>query len=137
MTEPMEPLRPQGWAPAHGYAHGLVAPAGGRLVVLAGQIGWDPARCVFETDDFAGQVGQALRNIAALLDEAGATPAHLVRLVWYITDRAEYVAARREIGVAYRGLFGSSYPPMSVVVVSGLVEQRARVEIEATAVVPS
>ncbi len=137
MIESMRTLQPGGWAPPRGYVNGVVAPADGRLVVLAGQVGWNPASGAFETDDFAGQVRQALENIAALLREAGATPAHLVRLTWFITDRSAYLDSRRAIGVAYRELFGTSYPPMSVVVVSALMEGRARVEIEATAVVPS
>jgi enamine deaminase RidA (YjgF/YER057c/UK114 family) len=133
---PSEPrtLRPAGWAPPRGYSDGVVA--SGRFVVLAGQIGWNPATATFEAGDFAGQVAQALRNVAALLAEAGAAPHHLVRLTWFITDRAAYVAARREIGRAYREILGPHYPPMSVVVVSALIEERAQVEIEATAVVP-
>jgi enamine deaminase RidA (YjgF/YER057c/UK114 family) len=127
-------LRPSGWAPPRGYADGMVA--SGRYLVLAGQVGWNPATAAFETDDFAGQVKQALRNIVTLLAEAGAAPRHLVRLTWFVTDRAAYVEARQEIGRAYRELIGTHYPPMSVVVVAGLVEERAKVEIEATAVVP-
>lgn len=127
-------LRPAGWAPPHGYGDGVVAD--GRLVVLAGQVGWNPATATFETDDLAAQAAQALRNVATLLREGGAEARHLVRLTWYVTDRAEYVAARRAIGRAYRDTIGEHYPPMSVVVVAGLLEERAKVEIEATAVVP-
>lgn len=127
-------LRPEGWPRPSGYSDGLVTR--GRLVVLAGQIGWNPVTAVFESDDMSAQVGQALRNIVALLKEAGAEPRHLVRLTWFITDREAYISARREIGAAYREVIGANYPPMSVVVVSGLIEERAKVEIEATAVVP-
>ncbi|MBA3579235.1 MAG: RidA family protein [Gemmatimonadaceae bacterium] len=127
-------LRPKGWPRPSGYSDGLVAR--GSLVVLAGQIGWNPVTAVFESDDISAQVGQALRNIVALLEEAGAEPRHLVRLTWFITDREAYISARREIGAAYREVIGANYPPMSVVVVSGLIEARAKVEIEATAVVP-
>ena len=127
-------LQPDGWDSPRGYANGVVAQ--GRLVVLAGQIGWNPATSAFETDDFAGQCQQALANVLALLTEAGATPQHLVRLTWFITDRAAYVAAQKELGRAYRELFGKHYPAMSVVVVAGLMEERAQVEIEATAVIP-
>ncbi len=137
MSDATRFLLPEGWAPARGYANGIVLPPGGRLVVLAGQIGWDPATGEFTTDDFAGQARQTLQNVAVLLGEAGGAPEHLVRLTWYVTSRAEYVAARREVGVAWRELFGACYPPMSVIVVSGLVEERARVEIEATAVLPA
>ena len=127
-------LQPDGWDSPRGYANGVVAR--GRLVVLAGQIGWNPATSTFETDDFGGQCQQALANVLALLTEAGATPQHLVRLTWFITDRAAYVAAQKELGRAYRELFGKHYPAMSVVVVAGLMEERAQVEIEATAVIP-
>ena len=127
-------LQPDGWDSPRGYANGVVAQ--GRLVVLAGQIGWNPGTSAFETDDFAGQCQQALANVLALLTEAGATPQHLVRLTWFITDRAAYVAAQKELGRAYRELFGKHYPAMSVVVVAGLMEERAKVEIEATAVIP-
>ena len=131
----MLPLAPAGWAPPRGYANGVVA--SGRLVVLAGQIGWNPVTASFETNDFAQQVRQALSNIVALLREAGAEPRHLVRLTWYITDRAAYVTARQQIGEAYRDAMGTHYPPMSVVIVSGLLDERALVEIEATAALPA
>ena len=125
-------LSPDGWAPPRGYSHGMVA--SGRLVVLAGQIGWNPAAALVETDDFAAQVRQALRNITALLTEAGATPQQVVRLTWYVTSRDEYVAARSRIGAAWREVMGDFYPAMTVVIVSGLLDPRAKVEIEATAV---
>ena len=127
-------LDPTGWMPPRGYTNGVVT--SGRLVVLAGQIGWNPASGTFETDDFVLQVRQALVNIAALLAEAGAEASHLVRLTWFIIDRDAYLAQMREIGEAYRDVMGRHYPPMSVVVVSGLIEPRALVEIEATAVLP-
>ncbi len=128
-------LQPEGWAPPHGYSHGIVS--SGRYVALAGQIGWNPKTSAFESDDFVTQVRQALSNVVTLLAEGGASADHLVRLTWYITDRDEYLAGRREIGAAYRELIGTHYPPMSVVVVNGLIELRAKVEIEATAVIRS
>jgi enamine deaminase RidA (YjgF/YER057c/UK114 family) len=131
----VEILLPEGWPRPSGYAHGVAA--SGRVVAVAGQIGWVPATAAFETDDFAGQVKQALANVRAVLREAGAEPRHVVRLTWYVTDRGAYLAARRAIGEAYREVFGRHYPAMSVVVVSALLEERARVEIEATAVVPA
>jgi len=125
-------LQPEGWAPPRGYANGIVA--SGRIIALAGQIGWNPATTTFESDDFVAQVRQALENVVMLLREAGAAPQHLVRLTWFITDRAAYLSQQREIGQVYRELMGRNYPPMSVVVVAGLIEERAMVEIEATAV---
>jgi len=125
-------LQPDGWARPSGYANGTVA--SGRQIMLAGQIGWNPETGAFETDDFAGQARQALSNIVALLNEAGAGPSNLVRLTWYIMDREEYLASRPETGRAYREIMGRHYPAMSVVVVAGLIEARAKVEIEATAV---
>jgi enamine deaminase RidA (YjgF/YER057c/UK114 family) len=127
-------LSPAGWAAPRGYANGLVA--SGRVITLAGQIGWNPATAAFESDDFVAQVRQALENIVMLLAEAGGGPEHLVRLTWFITDRAAYLSAQRDIGLAYREVLGRNYPPMSVVVVAGLIEERAMVEIEATAVLP-
>jgi enamine deaminase RidA (YjgF/YER057c/UK114 family) len=126
-------LAPDGWVAPRGYVNGVVAD--GRLVVLAGQIGWNPCTLQFESDDFAAQVKQALANILTLLHEESVGPAQLVRLTWYITDRGGYMAARRQIGQHWRELFGPAYPPMSVVIVSGLIEPRALVEIEATAVI--
>lgn len=127
-------LQPAGWAPPRGYANGVEAT--GRIVHVAGQVGWNPETCAFETDDFVGQVSQALRNVAAVLAEAGAGPQHLTRVTWYITDRAAYVADTRAIGRAWRESFGRHYPAMTLVVVAGLLEERAKVEIEATAVIP-
>ena len=128
-------IRPDGWPRPAGYADGVVAE--GRILAISGQIGWDPTTGAFGSDDFAEQTAQALRNVVAVLRAGGAEPAHLVRLTWFVTDRAAYVAARRAIGTAYRAILGAHYPAMSVVVVAGLLEERALVEIEATAVVPS
>ena len=128
-------IHPDGWAPPRGYSDGMIAD--GRYVARAGQIGWNPVRAEIETDDFVLQTHQALRNIVTLLRAAGAEPAHLVRLTWFVTSRAEYIGARKGIGGAYRETIGAHFPPMSVVVVAGLLEPRAKVEIEATAVVPT
>lgn len=126
-------LQPKGWARAIGYSNGIAAT--GRLVFVAGQIGWNPATSAFETDDFAAQTAQALRNVAAVLRAAGAEPRHVVRMTWYITDKQAYLDSRREIGQAWREVLGKHFPAMAVVVVSALIEDRAKVEIEATAVV--
>lgn len=129
-------LQPEGWLQPKGYANGIAAGAAeGRLVFTGGQIGWNPATCQFETDDFVEQVAQTLRNVAAVLKAAGAEPRHLVRLTWYITDKAAYLANQKEIGRAYREVMGKHFPAMAVVVVAGLLEDRAKVEIEGTAVV--
>ena len=127
-------ISPTGWKSPSGYAHGIAA--SGRLIVTAGQIGWNPRTAQFESDDFAEQTAQALRNIGEVLQAASARPEHIVRLTWFITSRDEYVKARKPIGSAYKEIFGRYYPAMSVIVVSALVEPRAKVEIEATAVVP-
>ena len=128
-----EILQPEGWFPPKGYANGIAAQ--GRLVFTAGQIGWNPGTCQFETDDFVEQTAQALKNVATVLRAAGAEPRHLVRLTWYITDKAAYLENQKEIGRAYREVMGKNFPAMAVVVVAGLLEDRAKVEIEATAVV--
>ena len=130
----MDILQPEGWARPRGYSNGTAAT--GRMVFTAGQIGWNPRTCQFETDDFAAQVAQTLRNVAAVLAEAGARPEHVTRLTWYITGRDAYLTAGPALGDAYREVFGRHYPAMAVVVVAGLLEPRAQVEIEATAVVP-
>jgi enamine deaminase RidA (YjgF/YER057c/UK114 family) len=127
-------LQPPGWPEPRGYANGIEV-AGGRLVFVGGQIGWD-ASGAFPASDLAGQVGQALRNVVAVLAEAGGGPEHVVRLTWYVTDRDEYLASVKAIGAAYRDVMGRHFPAMAVVEVSRLIEAEARVEIEATAVVP-
>lgn len=125
-------LQPDGWAPPNGYANGVLADG---TVYTGGQIGWN-AEQVFETDDFVAQCGQALRNVVAILAEAGAGPEHVVRLTWYVTDKAEYLARQRELGAAYRDVMGRHFPAMTMVQVAALIEDRAKVEIEATAVLP-
>ena len=129
----MRTLQPPGWAPPRGYANGIAAR--GMLVFVGGQVGWNAAQS-FESDDFVAQARQALANVVAVLGEAGARPEHVVRLTWYVVDRDEYVASARALGAAYREVMGRHYPAMAAVEVSRLVEPRARVEIEATAVVP-
>lgn len=126
-------LQPPGWAQPRGYANGVAA--SGRQVFIAGQIGWDGQR-QFISDRFADQVRQALENIVAVLAEAGGRPEHLVRLTWYVTSREDYYTQIAEVGKAYREVVGRHFPAMAVVQVVALMEQRARVEIEATAVVP-
>lgn len=125
-------LQPAGWAAPKGYANGIAAT--GRQVYVAGQIGWN-AQCQLESDDFVAQVEQALRNITAVLAEAGAGPQHITRMTWYILDKREYLARARDVGAAYRRVIGKHFPAMTLVVVAGLLEDRAKVEIEATAVV--
>jgi enamine deaminase RidA (YjgF/YER057c/UK114 family) len=127
-------LQPPGWAKPRGFSNGVVAPSG-RLVFIAGQIGWT-GEGKWEASDFAGQFRQALQNILDVLKEAGGAPEHIVRLTWYVVDKQEYLAALHAVGRAYRELMGRHYPAMAVVQVSGLVEDAARLEIEATAVVP-
>lgn len=126
-------VQPEGWARAVGYANGVAAE--GRGVFVAGQIGWNPRTSEFESDDLVEQVKQALENVASVVRAAGAEPRDVARMTWFVTDKSEYVAARREIGVAYREVFGRYYPAMSVVFVTALLEERAKVEIEATAVI--
>ena len=126
-------LHPPGWSPTLGYSNGVAA--SGRMVFVAGMIGWN-AEQEFESDDFIEQATQALRNIVAVLAEGGARPEHLVRLTWFVTDRDEYVANQRGLGAAYREIIGKRFPAMTLVQVVALVEPRAKVEIEATAVVP-
>src|SRR3954447_13222498 len=128
-----EILQPEGWAMPRGYANGMAA--SGRLVFVAGQIGWNAAQ-QFETDDFVGQVRQALPDDGAVLAAGGARPEHLTRMTWYITNKAAYRAALREVGRAYREIIGPHYPAMTLVQVVALLEDRAQVEIEATAVIP-
>jgi enamine deaminase RidA (YjgF/YER057c/UK114 family) len=126
-------LQPPGWAAPKGYSNGVSAT--GRQIYLAGQIGWNESQQLVSTR-FAVQVRQALQNIVVLLAQAGGRPEHLVRLTWFVTNLDEYRAEVKEIGAAYRDVIGRHYPPMSVVQVVALVEQGAKVEIEATAVLP-
>jgi len=128
------PIAVPGWPRPAGFSNGMQAR--GRLIVTAGVVGWNVATGVFASDDLVDQTAQALRNIVAVLKAAGAEPHHLVRLTWYLTSRDEYVAARAAIGAQYRAIVGRHFPAMAVIFVSGLLEPRARVEIEATAVVP-
>ncbi|HYB58448.1 MAG TPA: RidA family protein [Alphaproteobacteria bacterium] len=129
----MQVLQPPGWPRPKGYSNGIAAE--GRLVFIAGMVGWNEAER-FETDALAGQARQALKNILAVLAEAGGTAAHICRMTWYVTDKQEYLAHLRELGAAYRELIGNHFPAMTLVEVSALVEDGAKVEIEATAVVP-
>jgi enamine deaminase RidA (YjgF/YER057c/UK114 family) len=128
-----EILHPKYWKAARGYSKGMAAR--GRMIFTGGIIGWN-ADQEFETDDFAGQVAAALRSIVEILAEARARPEHLVRLTWYVTDKAEYLASLTELGAAYQAIIGRHYPAMALVQVVALVEDRAKVEIEATAIVP-
>ncbi|WP_310625614.1 RidA family protein [Limnohabitans sp.] len=125
-------LQPEGWLPAKGYANGIEA--GGRLVFVAGMIGWN-GQCQFETDDFVAQCKQALQNIVDTLACAGAKPEHMARMTWYIKDKKEYLQRARELGRVYQEIMGKSYPVMTLVQVADLLEDRAQVEIEVTAVV--
>jgi len=128
-----EVLQPAGWARPRGYANGIAAR--GRQVYIAGQIGWD-GECRLVSETFAGQVRQALTNVVAVLAEAGGRPEHLVRLTWYVTSRDAYYAELQDVGAAYRAVLGRHYPAMAVVQVVALMEAGAKVEIEATAVIP-
>lgn len=129
-----EILHPAHWKKAVGYANGVVAE--GRFVFVGGQIGWN-AEQEFETDDFVGQVRQVLSNIVEVLAEAKAGPEHIVRLTWYVTDKREYLSCLSELGDVYKEIIGRHFPAMALVQVAALVEDRAKVEIEATAVIPS
>ena len=129
----MKILQPPGWPRPRGYSNGVAAR--GTVVFVGGQIGWN-AQGRLESDDFAAQARQALANVVAVLAEAGGKPEHIARMTWYVTDRREYVAAYKGIGEAYRAIMGRHFPAMTAVEVSGLIEDRARVEIEATAVIP-
>lgn len=125
-------ISPEGWAPAKGYANGVLTNDG--QLYVGGQIGWN-ANQVFETHDFVGQTEQALRNLLAVVEAAGGRARDLTRLTWYVTDKTEYLARQRELGEAYRRVLGRHFPAMTMVVVAGLVEDEALVEIEATAVI--
>lgn len=133
MSSPHTFLNPPGWKPAKGYANGIAAK--GTTVFLGGLVGWNGQQ-EFETDDFIGQVEQTLKNIVAVLAEAGGKPEHLVRMTWYVTSKKEYVSSLPELGRVYRAILGKNFPAMALVQVVALVEDRAKVEIEATAVIP-
>jgi len=129
----MQILQPPTWAKPRGYSNGVAA--SGRIVFVAGQVGWN-ASGQFDTGDFVSQARQALANIVAVLAEAGGRPEHIARLTWYVVNKDEYLASYRELGRAYREVIGNHYPVMTAVQVVALVEDGARVEIEATAVIP-
>jgi enamine deaminase RidA (YjgF/YER057c/UK114 family) len=128
-----EILQPDGWAKPSGYANGVAAR--GKSIFVAGQIGWSP-QCVFESDDLVAQIGQTLRNIVAVAAAGGAGPEHIVSMTWFLLDRKEYSTRLREIGTVYRDVMGRCFPAMTAIQVSGLIEDRAKVEIQAIAVVP-
>jgi len=127
-------LHPKHWVSPKGFSNGIAAE--GRQIFVAGQVGWN-GDAVFTSDDFVAQTEQALRNIVDVLAEAGARPDHIVRLTWYVTDKREYLSRSSDVGEAYRRVLGRHYPAMTLVQVAALVEDRAKVEIEATAVIPS
>jgi enamine deaminase RidA (YjgF/YER057c/UK114 family) len=129
----MHILQPPDWAPPKGYANGIAAR--GTTVFVGGQIGWNGQQ-QFESDDFVAQARQALRNVLAVLAEAGAGPEHIARMTWYVTDKREYVASLSALGAAYRDVIGRHFPAMTAVQVTALIEDRAKVEIEVTAMVP-
>ena len=129
----MEILQPAGWARPKGYSNGIAA--SGKIVVTGGLVGWDHKE-EFVAKDLAGQAAQTFKNIAAVLAEADAKPEHIIRLTWYITDKTEYQNSIKKIGAAYRDVFGKTFPAMAVVEVSALMEDEAKLEIEATAVIP-
>jgi enamine deaminase RidA (YjgF/YER057c/UK114 family) len=129
----MKLLQPPGWAPPRGYANGVMAK--GAMIFVGGQIGWN-AQQQFESDDFIAQTRQALQNILAVLKAGGAGPEHMVRMTWYVVDRVEYIARLKELGTVYREVMGKNFPAMTCVEVAALVEERARIEIEVTAVLP-
>jgi enamine deaminase RidA (YjgF/YER057c/UK114 family) len=131
-TNDLEFLHPNYWITSKGYTNGIAAE--GRQIFISGQVGWN-ARAEFESDDFVAQVEQALSNIVQILAQAGGEPRHLVRLNWYLTDKAEYVARQKDVGEAYRRVIGRHFPAMTLLIVAGLLEERAKVEIEATAVI--
>ena len=131
---PNEMILPDGWPRPKGYSQAVAGQ--GRTVYVASQIGWNKDE-VFVSDDFVDQIAQAFRNIRDILAASDATPEHIVRLTWYVTNKQEYLASLKEVGAAYKAIFGTTFPAMAVVEVSALMEDRAKVEIEATAVVPS
>ncbi len=129
----MQVLQPPTWAKPRGFANGIAV--SGKLVFIAGQVGWT-GEGKWEAHDFAGQFKQALKNIVEVLAQAGGTPQHIVRLTWYVVDKQEYLASLKDVGIAYRAVMGRHFPTMAVVQVAGLIEPEAKLEIEATAVVP-
>jgi enamine deaminase RidA (YjgF/YER057c/UK114 family) len=129
-----EYVEPKGWLPPKGYSNGVSAR--GRIICVAGQVGWDPRNQTFGMKDFAHQASQALDNVLVVLRAAGAAPGHVVRMTWYVTDRQAYLDSQQEVGIAYRTRFGSHYPAMTLIIVKELLEKDALVEIEATAIVP-
>jgi enamine deaminase RidA (YjgF/YER057c/UK114 family) len=131
--QPYTVLHPRNWKAAKGYANGIAAD--GRMIFVAGQIGWNAAQ-EFESRDFVAQTRQALRNIVAVVGEAGGKPEHITRLTWYVIDKTEYLSRLAEVGEAYRSVMGKHFPAMTMVQVAALMEDAAKVEIEASAVVP-
>lgn len=129
----LEILQPAGWTPPRGYSNGIAAT--GRLVFVGGQIGWNAA-CEFETDDFVAQVRQTLKNVVAVVAAAGGKPEHITSMTWYFLDKTEYLADPKGLGAVYREVMGRHFPAMAAVQVAGLVEDRARIEIQAYAVIP-
>ena len=129
----MKILQPPGWPQPKGYSNGIATK--GTMVFVAGMVGWNENE-EFETDDFGGQARQAFTNIVAVLAEAGAGPEHIVRITWYVGDKAEYLGALKDVGTAYRDIIGRHYPAMAVIEVKGFVEEGAKMEMEATAVIP-
>jgi len=130
----MRTLLPEGWPRPKGYSNGIAAE--GKFVFVAGEVGWNPLTETFDAKDFVGQFRQALRNIVAIMAEGGAKPEHVTRMTWYVRDMDEYLAARKELAAPYREVMGSHFPAMALVEVRRLVEPQARLEIEATAVMP-
>lgn len=129
-----EIIQPEGWPRPSGYSNGISAR--GRIIAVAGQIGWNPITLEFPSEDFVEQLRISLENVVAVLNAAGAEPAHVIRMRWYITDRNAYVENTQLIGEVYRKVFGRNYPALAVVIVAGLIENEAKIEIEATAVMP-
>ena len=132
----LEVIHPEGWAPARGYSNGLLAPAGGRMLFIAGQVAWDAEQCIVGPGNFVMQFEQALKNVVAVVHAAGGQPEHLARLTLYVTDREGYVNNLLEVGRAYRRVMGRHYPAMALVQIKALVEADALIEIEGTAVLP-
>lgn len=132
-TPDRQVLQPADWTAPRGYSNGIAAR--GRVVLISGQVGWD-GQCLFHSSDLVLQARQALQNIVAILAEAGGKPEHLVRMTWYVVDKREYVAAFPKLGEVYREVIGRNFPAMTAVQICGLIEDAARVEIEATAVIP-